>query len=48
MNKNKKSPRARALELKTETVIHLTHDLLKFVGGGVNSTQPSQCVTLCF
>jgi hypothetical protein len=48
MNKHKKSRKPRALELKTETLVHLTDDVLKDVVGGNKSTVPSQCVTLCF
>lgn len=48
MNKRKPSNKPRTLELKKETVTHLTDELLKHVAGGNNSTRPSQCVTLCF
>jgi len=48
MNHSKKSHKPRTLELKTETVVHLTDELLKHVVGGNNSTRPSHCVTLCF
>jgi len=45
---HKKPTKPRTLELKKETVIHLSNDLLKDVVGGNNSTKPSQCPTLCF
>jgi hypothetical protein len=48
VNKHKKTTKPRTLELKKETVIHLSNDLLKDVVGGNNSTKPSQCPTLCF
>lgn len=48
MNKHKKHNKPRTLELKKETVLQLTDELLKHVVGGDNSTRPSQCVTLCF
>lgn len=38
----------KTLVLHRETVVHLGNDQLKHVIGGVNSTRPSQCVTLCF
>ena len=48
MMKTKKSLKLRTLELKSETIIHLSNQLLKEVAGGNNSTVPSQCRTLCF
>lgn len=53
MNKHKKYNKRRTLELKKETVVNLTvdlltDDLLKDVVGGNNSTRLSQCPTLCF
>jgi hypothetical protein len=47
--KNKKNTKPQVLELKTETVIHLSRALLKNVVGGEtdNSMHPSQCVTFC-
>ena len=48
MKKLKTNNKLPALELKKETVIHLSHDMLKDVVGGNKSTVPSQCVTLCF
>jgi hypothetical protein len=48
VNKHKKHNKPRTLELKKETVLQLTDELLKHVVGGDNSTRPSQCVTLCF
>jgi len=48
MNKYKKTIKPRTLELKKETIIHLSSDQLKDVVGGSPSTKPSQCPTLCF
>jgi hypothetical protein len=49
MNKHKhKKIQPRTLELKKETIIHLSSDQLKEVVGGNTSTKPSQCPTLCF
>ena len=53
VNKHKKYNKRRTLELKKETVVNLTVDLLtddqlKDVVGGNNSTRLSQCPTLCF
>ncbi len=48
MIKTPKLPRTKTLVLSKETVVHLGSDQLKHVIGGVNSTRPSQCVTLCF
>jgi hypothetical protein len=48
VNKSKKTIKPLSLELKKETIIHLSNDLLKHVVGGNNSTKPSQCPTLCF
>ena len=49
MIKNKKDTKPQVLELKKETVIHLSRSLLKNVIGGDldNSMHPSQCVTFC-
>jgi len=46
--KKSTTSKLRTLELKKETVVHLSQDLLKNVVGGNNSTRPSQCITLCF
>jgi hypothetical protein len=48
VNKHKKPIKPRPLALQKETIVQLTHDLLKDVAGGNNSTKPSQCPTLCF
>ena len=44
----KKPIKPRTLELKSETMIHLSTRWLKEVVGGNNSTVASQCRTLCF
>ena len=48
MKKHKKPIKPRTLELKKETLVKLTDDRLKDVVGGIKTTVPSQCVTLCF
>ena len=48
VNKHRKPIKPRPLALQKETIVQLTHDLLKDVVGGNNSTKPSQCPTLCF
>jgi hypothetical protein len=48
VNKHKKLNKPRTIELKKETIILLTPDLLTQAVGGNNSTKPSQCPTLCF
>lgn len=48
MNKHKKPIKPRPLALQKETIVQLTQELLAHVAGGINSTKPSQCPTLCF
>ena len=48
MKKSTTQPDRRPLSLKKQTILHLDQDQLKAAIGGVNSTRPSQCVTLCF
>ena len=49
MKKNQKNRTRRMLELKRETIVHITDDLLRNVvgGGGVTTLPVSQCVTGC-
>ena len=48
MIKRKQLTMPRTLELKKETVIHLSDDSLKRAAGGNTTTVRSQCPTLCF
>lgn len=48
VNKHKKLNKPPTLQLKKQTIVILTPDLLAQVAGGNNSTRPSQCPTLCF
>ena len=50
MKKHQKNQSRRMLELKRETIVHITDGLLRNAvgGGGDTSTLPiSQCVTQC-
>lgn len=48
MIKNNKRAKLHLLQLKKETLVHLSDDQLKDVVGGDKSTRLSQCPTLCF
>jgi len=48
MKKTKNTLKPRILEFKKETVATLGTAALENIVGGNNSTQPSQCRTLCF
>jgi hypothetical protein len=47
VNKNKNSSKHQKLELKKETVVHLTDDLLKGVVGGSNQVIISALISRC-
>jgi hypothetical protein len=48
VNKSRKPNKVRTLELKRETIVHLSDDALENVVGGKPTTVKSQCATLCF
>ena len=46
MNKNKNTSQRRRLELKKDTVVHLTEDLLKNAVGGSKAPEPTHSLPI--